>query len=182
MKTDKLSIVAIGSILIAAIMVGYIVARPAIFVEKKSAPIFMGEELTVKRGVEGIRGQQRAIEVKKAVRVEKAVRAERAVKAESIPMVQPKVLPIIPPMISYRVLPEYPMSALEKGLTGTTILSIYVGMAGSPDKVEVKASSGVAELDQSAITAVSQWKFSPAAQGGQALASWFEVPVRFELN
>ena len=147
----------------AAIAVGYLISRPGLFVSQREMPIFMGEEIVI----------------------HKTASAVKATKVVSTPVPQPKVatpLPIFPPRISYRVLPSYPASALGQGLGGTAILSVYVGLRGDPEKVKVKSSSGVAELDQSAASAVSQWKFAPATQGGKALASWFELPVRFEVK
>lgn len=91
-------------------------------------------------------------------------------------------LPIVPPSITSRILPVYPASAIEKNLAGTILLSAYVGSSGLAEKVEAKTSSGVRELDEAALTAVSQWKFTSAAQGGSALASWLEIPVSFKLN
>lgn len=167
MKTRTLSIVAMSMILVAAIAVSYLISRPALFVRQGSMPVFMGEEITIqKTGV-------------------KAVTAVKAVKAESTPIPQPIAaapLPILPPSISYRVLPQYPVSALEQGLQGTAILSIYVGLGGAAERVDIKSSSGALELDKSAVSAVSKWKFSPATRGGAAVASRLELPVRFEIN
>jgi protein TonB len=119
----------------------------------------------------------------KGIKVERAVKAEKAIWAAKAPMPQAaQPLPIVPPAITFKVLPSYPSAVLEKGRKGMVLLSVYVGLSGQPEKVEVKSSSGVAELDKSATEAVSQWKFSPAIQGGSALASWFEVPVRFEIK
>lgn len=163
MKTKTVSLVAIGMIFVVAVAVSYLMSRPAWFVQERSMPIFMGEEIVIN----------------------KTTSVARTAKAVSLPVPQPKVatpLPIFPPRISFRVLPNYPATALEQGLEGTTILSIYVGMAGDPEKIEIKSSSSVSELDQSALTAVSQWKFEPASQSGKAIASWFELPVRFKIK
>ncbi len=178
MRTKTLTLVMVGMILTAAVAVSYIISRPAGLVRENSMPIFMGEEVVIHKAVKG----EAAAKVNKAVKAESAV---KAVKAEAVPAPQPKVvapLPIFPPRISFRVLPEYPVSALEQELEGMVILSAYVGLAGEPEMVKVKSSSGFAELDESAQTAVSQWKFAPATQGGQAIASWFEVPIRFVLR
>ena len=85
-------------------------------------------------------------------------------------------------MVALKVLPVYPASALEKNLSGTVLLAVYVGMNGQPEKIETRSTSGIAELDEAARTAVAQWKFAPATQGGMALISWFEVPVRFAIR
>lgn len=178
MKTNNLTLIGVGVILIAAVMVSFLMSRSSVLVQKRDMPIFMGEEVVINKvpAVEVANGSPAKISASKAIAMPKVV---------STPVPQPKVvtpLPIMPPRISYRVLPQYPMSALQKGLEGTTILSIYVGLSGSPEKIEVKSSSGVTELDQSAVAAVSQWKFNPATQGSSALASWFEVPIRFEVK
>lgn len=118
------------------------------------------------------------------------------IKAEKIAIAQPKaiaqakvamnpgpvIMPIMPPAISFKVLPLYPQAALSAGQQGMVLLSALVGLGGQVEQVQVKTSSGVADLDQSAINAVSQWKFNPASQAGAALSSWFEVPVRFSIQ
>jgi len=166
MKTNNLVLVSVGVIMIAAIAVSFLIAKP-ISMTKTEVPVFMGEGIRVQRAVEGVRGVEMA---KEGVRGQ-----EKIMKATPAPM------PIVPPGITYRVMPQYPVNALEKGLEGTVLLSVYVGLTGQPQQVQVKSSSGLAEFDQSAISAVSQWKFNPASQAGAALSSWFEIPVSFKL-
>lgn len=156
---------------------GYFIVRPRL-TTAVNTPVFMGEEILVQRGVKAVT----AVKGITAVRTERAV---TAVKATTAPMPTPKVaapLPIIPPAVTFKVLPEYPASALEKSLGGMVVLSVYVGLNGQPEKIETKVSSGIAEMDGSAAKAVSQWRFNPASRGGTAMASWFEVPVRFEIK
>src|SRR3989339_799437 len=110
---------------------------------------------------------------------------QAASKAVSAPAPMPTAvapLPIFPPKVIYSILPQYPASALLQGLEGTTLLSVYVGLNGAAERVEVKTSSGLAALDEAAAAAVAQWKFNPATQGSAAIASCFEVPVRFVVN
>ncbi len=146
-------------------------------VDSRSLPVFMGEEVLVQKAARNIP----AAKILSASNA-KTKAAEKAAVAPAPLNSDPTPLPIIPPSISFKVLPVYPSSALEKNLTGTVLLSVYVGLNGQPEKIETKTSSGVAELDRSAITAVGQWKFSPAMQGSTPLASWFEVPVRFRID
>jgi protein TonB len=153
-------------ILVMALTVGIYLAKPQI--GTKTAPIFYGEEVTVRTAAEPV----------------VLVKAQPVAQATAAPApVSPALpLPIIPPAITFKVLPEYPLAALEQGAQGTVLLAAYVGLNGQAEKIETKLSSGNKELDAAATAAVSQWTFSPAAQGGSALASWFEVPVRFELK
>ena len=144
----------------------------------QNLPVFMGEEVVV----------HKAHKANMAYMAEKAYtagKAETAAKVMAMPAPQPKVInpmPLIPPSITYKVFPAYPAAVLEQGKEGIVILSVFVGLGGQPGKIETKTSSGIAELDNSASAAVAQWKFSPASQAGQAIASWFEVPVRFVIN
>ena len=158
-----------------AVSAGYFIARPHV-VTSKSIPVFIGEEVVVHKSATSVKAVT-------AVRVA-SVKAS-ATRAETAPMPTPKIaapLPIVPPSITFKVLPAYPVTALENRSEGTVLLSVYVGLTGQPERIETKTSSGIQELDDSATNAVSQWKFSPAAQGGAALASWFEIPVRFEIK
>ena len=134
----------------------------------RTAPVFYGEEVTVRTVTEPV------VLVKA-----QPIAAVQAAPASVTPAVP---LPIVPPSVTFKVLPEYPAVALEQGSEGTVLLSVYVGLTGQAEKIETKLSSGVAGLDAAARQAIAQWTFSPAAQGGAALASWFEVPVRFELK
>jgi len=172
LKAKEVSVKNVAVFLAVSFIVsaGYFISRQQTGVSR-SIPVFYGEEITVQKGVV----------------VVPALAAEKAAvtaKVQAAPMPAPNAapLPIIPPAITFKVLPAYPFSALRKGLEGTVVLSAYIGSGGQPEKVEVRTSSGVAEMDQSAVKAVSQWRFSPAAQGGMALASWFEVPVRFVME
>ena len=108
-----------------------------------------------------------------------------ATSAMSAPMPAPKAmapLPIVAPVVTYRVMPIYPAAARANGETGLVKLSVLVSASGAAQNVMVSSSSGNAEMDDSAVKAVSQWKFSPALQGPQALASYYDVPVSFVIN
>jgi len=164
-KEISLKNIVLFLIFALALSAGYFIAKPQV-AATKSVPVFMGEEIVVQKA-------------------DKAAVAIKIAKAATLPVPQPKVmtpLPIIPPSITYKVLPAYPSSALEKGLEGAILLSVYVDLSGQSEKIEMKLSSGISELDDSARLAVSQWKFSPATQSGAPLASWFEIPVRFTIK
>jgi protein TonB len=165
---NNLVLFLVVSLAISAVM---FIAKPQVS-KTKSLPVFMGEEVVVyKAGM--------------ADKANMAGKAETAVKATVLPAPLPKVItpmPLIPPTILSKVLPLYPQTALEKGVEGLVVLSVYVGLNGQAEKIDTKTSSGITELDNAAGAAVSQWKFSAASQGGQAMASWFEVPVRFVIK
>lgn len=77
--------------------------------------------------------------------------------------------------------PEYPAVALRRGEGGTVVLRVAVGADGRPGDIEVSRHGGSRELDRAAVEAVRQWRFAPATERGQAVASVVEVPVDFKL-
>ena len=131
-------------------------------------PVFAGEEVRVAR---------QAI-----VKAAPVVAANPAAMQPAMQPIRAVPLPIIPPSVTRQVAPVYPQTALENSLEGAVLLSVYIGDNGQPWKVEVKNSSGNSAFDLAATTALWQWRFNPASQGSSALASWFEVPVKFALE
>lgn len=181
-KEVSLKNIVIFLLIASAFSVGYFMARPKVLT--KGVPVFVGEEVLVREKVRVVT-KVRAAKAERTVRAEKVGMGERAAEVEKLPLPGPKVeapLPLIPPAVTFKVLPSYPLTALEKELGGIVILAAYVGQTGQPEKIETKISSGVPELDQAAVASVSQWRFSPAKQGGVAVASWYEIPVRFEVK
>ena len=77
--------------------------------------------------------------------------------------------------------PRYPPLARRRGLEGQTVLRVEVLTSGESGTVAVLSSSGHAVLDDAALAAVRRWKFVPAADIADAVASFVEVPVRFRL-
>lgn len=165
------------AVLMLAVAVGFYLSRQQVKVSR-SAPIFLGEEVMVSQPSKTIPA---VFPVAKPASVSQA--KSTAVKAMPAPVPTMAVpLPILPPSILSKVLPVYPQTALARGIEGIIVLSALIDLAGQPGNIQVKTSSGDRALDDAAVKAVSQWRFSPAAQGGTALASVFEVPVKFEIK
>jgi periplasmic protein TonB len=78
--------------------------------------------------------------------------------------------------------PAYPGRARREGWEGTTLLRVQVSPSGRPGAIQVQKSSGRQLLDDAASEAVKRWTFSPATQGGQAIAGWVTVPIVFRLQ
>jgi TonB family protein len=172
-KEMSLENMVLLTVLVASVAVSVYLARPQSRLSSNT-PVFIGEEMTV-------RGQGKANVGMKAGRAIKAIEVPKALTQPS-PVQTSLPLPIVPPSVTSQVLPAYPATALQHGVEGAVVLSVLVGLSGQADQIMVKASSGAEALDAAAVQAVKQWRFSPAAQGGSALASWFELPVRFALN
>lgn len=78
--------------------------------------------------------------------------------------------------------PGYPALSRRLREQGVVLLRVYVLPSGSPEQVELKQSSGSARLDESALTAVRKWRFTPAQSAGRAVAAWVVVPIAFSLS
>jgi TonB family protein len=86
------------------------------------------------------------------------------------------------PTLVGRVAPYYPPEAIHLRHEGTTLVHISVDAQGVLHDVTVLKSSGYAELDQAALTAVNQWKYQPAVDHGMAVDSEMQVPVTFKIK
>jgi protein TonB len=78
--------------------------------------------------------------------------------------------------------PGYPRVSRRNGEQGTVIVRVFINTQGSPEKAEVRTSSGFARLDQAALEAVQRWRFVPGRRNGTPEAMWFNIPVRFILE
>lgn len=79
--------------------------------------------------------------------------------------------------------PLYPRMAKQRGLTGTVLLQVLVGIDGRPLEVTVSQSSGHRELDEAARAQVlKRWSFQPATKDGHAVQAIGMVPIEFALR
>jgi protein TonB len=75
----------------------------------------------------------------------------------------------------------HPAALRERGIEGAVLLRVKVDMQGRPADVQLLAGSGWRLFDEAALQQVRACRFIPAKQGGQAIDSWVEFPVRFAL-
>ncbi|MDH4450878.1 MAG: energy transducer TonB [Rhodoferax sp.] len=86
------------------------------------------------------------------------------------------------PDYAYNPQPDYPMLLREQGVGGVVWLRVWVSSDGRPVEIKLAKGSGYRLLDDAALRAVKLWRFIPAKNGEQSLASWVEFPIRFTLN
>lgn len=77
--------------------------------------------------------------------------------------------------------PAYPIDAQRRRWQGTVLLRLFIDAEGGMTRVELVRSSGYEVLDNAAVTAVRQWKATPATRGGKPIPSVEVLPVKFQL-
>ena len=88
---------------------------------------------------------------------------------------------ITPPAIMREVKPDYTEDARRRAVEGDVVLEIVVRRDGSVGQVRLLQGLG-AGLDERAIDAVRQWRFSPAHRYGVPVDVMVEVAVEFKLR
>ena len=88
---------------------------------------------------------------------------------------------IEPPTVLREVKPTYTEAARLRGTTGEVVLEVVVQRDGSVRVGRVIQGLG-SGLDERAIEAVRQWRFSPARRMGQPVDVLVEVAVEFRLR
>jgi len=78
--------------------------------------------------------------------------------------------------------PAYPLALRDLGVSGVVWLRVWVDSTGRPREIELAKGSGYRLFDEAALRAVQHWRFIPAKNEQQSLASWVEFAVRFEIN
>lgn len=87
--------------------------------------------------------------------------------------------PMGPPSVVSKVDPEYSEEARKEHFSGTVKLGILILTNGTVDRRSVKVlSSAGADLDEKAIEAVLQWKFTPPRED----CNFYEKRLTLEVN
>jgi TonB family protein len=79
------------------------------------------------------------------------------------------------------VRPDYTEEGRRRGLEGDVVLEIVVRRDGSVGDVKLLQGLG-GGLDQRAVEAVRQWRFTPAQRRGVPVDVIVEVAVEFKLR
>jgi protein TonB len=78
--------------------------------------------------------------------------------------------------------PVYPRVSERLGEEGTVRLLVTVSALGRSSEIIITQTSGHARLDQAAVMAVKDWRFTPASNNGKAVETSIEVPIRFTIQ
>jgi protein TonB len=101
----------------------------------------------------------------------------------SAPFTQDQIvsLRIEQPSVIRRVEPVYPQTLLRMHKEGIVILQALITANGDVQKIEILKSDHPL-FSQSAINAVSEWKYRPAKLRGKPVAVYFTVTVMFHIR
>lgn len=90
---------------------------------------------------------------------------------------------VTPPKLQRHEAPEYPRVAKRRGIEGTVVLRLVLGRDGRVETDRTQVLRSIPELDEAAIRAVRNWRFSPARDAdGKAIRVALQLPVRFTLQ
>lgn len=78
--------------------------------------------------------------------------------------------------------PAYPLASTRMDEEGTVTLRFRVEATGQVSQSEVRQSSGFKRLDETARSALSRCRFTPALVQGQASASWATIRYTWRLE
>jgi TonB family protein len=84
------------------------------------------------------------------------------------------------PILVSKVEPEYTEEGRLARYGGTALLSVEIGTDGLAGNIRVMRGLGFG-LDQKAVEAVSQWRFKPGTENGQAVRVAAQIEVNFRL-
>lgn len=102
------------------------------------------------------------------------------------------VLAATPPMSTERlnaaglertkiVVAVYPKLALDNAVEGRVLMNFTILPDGSTADIEVVESDPAGVFDESAVRALSQWRYEPIVRDGKAVAQLAKVNVKFSL-
>ncbi len=83
-------------------------------------------------------------------------------------------------LLVHKVVPQYPLVAREAHIQGSVVLQAVIGKDGKINNVQVV--SGPAQLAQSAVEAVKQWRYKPYYLNGQPVEVQTLINVNFNLG
>ena len=84
----------------------------------------------------------------------------------------------LPPKLMFAPKPDYPESAKRQKLEGVATIGLVVSTQGTVEKATLIKSTRAAILDESALLAVSKWRF----ENRQGRPVQVVVPVRFKIS
>jgi len=115
--------------------------------------------------------------------VETIEQGEELNQGQTEEMGPPRFMPAeVFPVCTYQPRPDYPAMAAQAGVEGTVTLWVYVASSGSVSDVRLYNSSGVNSLDDAAMSAAWNTRWTPAQNNGIPVGVWTTLTVNFNLS
>lgn len=89
---------------------------------------------------------------------------------------------VVPPTLLSQVRPKYTGEAMRLRIQGTVALEVVVSREGIPTAIRVTRSLDPGGLDEEALAAVRQWRFTPGRIGGTPVDVLVTVLVDFTVR
>ena len=89
---------------------------------------------------------------------------------------------VSPPTLVLQVRPSYTDDALRRRIQGTVLLEVIVRANGQPSNVRVVRSLDPGGLDEQAVGAVQQWRFSPGRLAGVPVDVLVTIALDFSIR
>ncbi len=86
------------------------------------------------------------------------------------------------PICTFMPSPTYPEMAKMAGIEGTVTLWVYVNTNGNVEQVQLYMSSEVSSLDEAAMAAAWNTRWTPARNNNISTAVWTTLQYRFQLQ
>lgn len=91
--------------------------------------------------------------------------------------------PAVPPRLTKQVKPIYPRAERNHHVEGTVVLRFLLGKTGEIENITILSSSGSEALDEAALQAAHQWRFTPAQkESGQPVRCYISIPIQFHIT
>jgi protein TonB len=87
----------------------------------------------------------------------------------------------VKPKPIHQAKPRYPDLPRRAGIEGQAVIKALVDIDGSVMDAQILKSSGNQMLDEAALAAARQWKFSPAKQRDKYVRVYVSIPINFKL-
>ena len=84
------------------------------------------------------------------------------------------------PSILFRVEPVYTEEARQARFSGTVLVQLVVDVDGRAKNFKILKSAGMG-LDENAIEAIKQWRFTPGRKNGRAVPVWAQIAANFNM-
>jgi protein TonB len=89
---------------------------------------------------------------------------------------------VVPPTLLKQVRPNYTTEALRLRIQGTVMLKVVVGHDGIPLAIRITRSLDPGGLDEEAIAAVREWRFTPGLVGNTPVDVLVTIQLDFHVQ